>query len=346
MTRQKRGSESGEDRLIARYFKPLASHPGALALTDDAAFFAPREGHELVVTTDAIVAGIHFFPADPAAAVASKALRVNLSDLAAKGAEPAGFVMALGLPEIKPKWLEAFARQLAADARTYGCPLLGGDTVRTKGPLFVSITAIGTLPRGTMVKRSGAKAGDVVMVTGTLGDASLELHRRRKASPKWKLSGPAAKHLARRYLYPQPRSGLALAVRRCASAAIDISDGLAGDLAKLCRVSGVSAEIEIGKVPLSSAARAALAAAPKLIGTILTGGDDYEIVCTIARTKCRSVPRAGERCQGSGHRDRPDRRGKIAAAFRRCQGHPADVSRAAHSAISERRLRAIVRRVR
>jgi thiamine-monophosphate kinase len=280
MTRRKRDDESGEDRLIARYFKPLAIHPGALALTDDVAFLTPPDGRDLVVTTDAIVAGIHFFPADPAAAVASKALRVNLSDLAAKGAEPAGFVMALGLPEIKPKWLDAFARQLATDARTYGCPLLGGDTVKTKGPLFVSITAIGTLPRGTMVKRSGAKVGDVVMLTGTLGDASLELLR-RKASPQWKLSRAAAKHLAQRYLYPEPRSRLAVAVRRCASAAMDISDGLAGDLAKLCSVSGVSAEIEIGKVPLSFAAQAALATAPKLIETILTGGDDYEIICTI-----------------------------------------------------------------
>jgi thiamine-monophosphate kinase len=280
MTRKKPDDESGEDRLIARYIKPLAKNPGALALTDDAAFLTPPGGRDLVVTTDAIVAGIHFFPADPAAAVASKALRVNLSDLAAKGAEPAGFVMTLGLPEIKPRWLEAFARQLAADARTYACPLLGGDTVKTKGPLFVSVTAIGTLPHGTMVKRSGAKAGDVVMVTGTLGDAALELLR-REASPKWKLSRTAAKHLARRYLYPEPRCGLAAAVRRCASAAMDISDGLAGDLTKLCRVSGVSAEIEIEKVPLSSAAQAALAAAPKLIETVLTGGDDYEIVCTI-----------------------------------------------------------------
>ena len=280
MARKTTNDDSGEDRLIARYFKPFAIHPGGLALTDDAAFLTPPDGRDLVVTTDAIVAGIHFFPADPAAAVASKALRVNLSDLAAKGAEPAGFVMALGLPEIKPRWLEAFARQLAADARTYGCPLLGGDTVKTKGPLFVSITAIGTLPRGAMVKRSGAKAGDVVMVTGTLGDASLELLR-RKASPKWKLSRAAAEHLAQRYLYPEPRCALAPAVRDCASAAMDISDGLAGDLTKLCRVSGVSAEIEIGKVPLSFAAQSALAAAPKLIGTILTGGDDYEIVCTI-----------------------------------------------------------------
>jgi thiamine-monophosphate kinase len=281
MTRKKPDIESGEDRLIARYFRPLALNPGALALADDAAFLMPPDGHELVVTTDAIVAGMHFFPADPAAAVASKALRVNLSDLAAKGAEPAGFVLALGLPDIRPRWLEAFARQLAADARTYACPLLGGDTVKTKGPLFAAVTAFGTLPRGMMVKRSGAKAGDVVMVTGTIGDASLELHLRRKASPKWKVSRAAATHLAQRYLYPEPRCALTLAVRRCASAAMDISDGLAGDFSKLCRVSGVSAEVEIGKVPLSSAAQSALAAAPKLIETILTGGDDYEIVCTI-----------------------------------------------------------------
>jgi thiamine monophosphate kinase len=177
---------------------------------------------------------------------------------------------------------------------------LGGDTVSTKGPLFVSITAIGTLPRGTMVKRGGAKAGDVVMVTGTLGDAALELLR-RKTSPKWKLSRAAAKHLAKRYLYPEPRCSLAAAVQRCANAAMDISDGLVGDLAKLCKVSGVSAEIEMVNVPLSS------------------GGRRLRNPLHYSCPAPRSVPRAGKRCQGLGDGDRPHRLGKGTAAFPRSQ---------------------------
>src|SRR3954468_19515657 len=149
--------ESGEDRLIARHFKPIARHPGALGLTDDAAMLTPPPGHALIVTADAIVGGVHFFPGDPPDAIAKKALRVNLSDLAAKGAKPAGFVLTLALPKgVGDDWLRAFARGLGADATTYGCPLFGGDTVYTPGPMTISITAFGTVPKDTMVKRSGA----------------------------------------------------------------------------------------------------------------------------------------------------------------------------------------------
>ena len=165
--------DSGEDRLIARHFQSIARHPGALGLADDAAVFAAPHGQALVITADAIVGGVHFFPEDPPSAVAQKALRVNLSDLAAKGAKPAGFLLTLALPKgLRDSWLEAFARGLGADAKTYKCPLLGGDTVYTPGPVTISITAFGTLPKGSMVRRSGARRGDHVIVSGTIGDAA------------------------------------------------------------------------------------------------------------------------------------------------------------------------------
>ena len=274
-------AETGEERLIARYFAPLAKHPGAFGLIDDAAMLTPPPGSDLIVTKDAIVAGVHFFPDDPADAVARKALRVNLSDLAAKGAAPAGFLLALALPEsVSEAWLESFVRGLGADIETYGCPLFGGDTVRTPGPLMASITAFGFVPQGKMVRRQGAKAGDRVFVTGTIGDAALGLKLRADAA-RWKLAGAMREHLLSRYRLPQPRNALAVVIRKHASAAMDVSDGLAGDLAKLCRASGVSAEIDVSHVPLSDAARAALVAEPALIETILAGGDDYEILCTV-----------------------------------------------------------------
>jgi thiamine-monophosphate kinase len=275
---------SGEDKLIARFFKPLATHPGALALTDDAAILEPPAGHELVLTTDALSGGIHFFPDDPPDLIARKALRVNLSDLAAKGAKPLGFLMTLALPSaVNDAWLETFSAGLQADSGTFGCPLFGGDTIRTSGPIMISIFAFGSVPRGGMVKRDGARSGDRIIVTGTIGDAALGLAIRKKpdAAQRWKLDAASRDHLIDRYLVPQPRAGLAEALRAHASAAMDVSDGLAGDLAKLCVVSGVSAEISVASVPLSAGAQRALASDPRLIEAILTGGDDYEIVCTM-----------------------------------------------------------------
>jgi thiamine-monophosphate kinase len=273
---------SGEDRLIARHFAPLATHRGALGLTDDAAFAAVPAGHELVVTADAVIGGVHFFSDDPPDLVARKALRVNLSDLAAKGAKPLGFLLTLALPKgTGDAWLARFTKGLAADAKQFRCPLLGGDSVRSPDAIMISVTALGTLPRGGMVRRRGAKPSDVVMVTGTIGDGALGLAVRQARRLPWGVSRAHAKHLAQRYLLPQPRSALADAVRRHASAAMDVSDGLAGDLAKLCRVSGVSADIAIADVPLSPAAKAALRHEPSLQSRILGGGDDYEIVCTV-----------------------------------------------------------------
>jgi len=291
--------QSAEERLIARYFRPLAKHPGAFNLVDDAAVLTPPAGSDLVLTADAIVGGVHFFPDDPPDAVAKKALRVNLSDLAAKGAKPAGFLLSLVLPQIDQSWLEAFARGLGQDADAYACPLLGGDTDRTSGPVTVSIAAFGTLPQGTIVRRVGAKSGDRILATGSIGDGALGLLLRRDpgAAQRWQLSDREREHLADRYLLPQPRNALAEAVRRHASAAMDVSDGLVGDLGKLCAASGVTAEVEIDRVPLSDAARKALAADPDVLDTILTGGDDYEIICAMQPDKiaafCAAATTAG-----------------------------------------------------
>ena len=268
---------SAEDRLIARYFKPLAKHPGAFGFNDDAAAITPPAGHDLVLKTDGLIAGVHFLPDDPADGVARKALRVNLSDLAGKGAKPLGFLLAIALPKgFDEKWLADFARGLGDDADAYQCPLLGGDTDSTPGPISISISAFGSLPMGMMVRRSGAKTGDRVFVSGTIGDAALGLRVR-----KGELTD-ASGHLVSRYRLPQPRMALTEAVRAHASAAMDISDGLAGDLAKLCGASGVSADIEVPRVPLSDAASAALGSDCNLIEPILTGGEDYEILCTVA----------------------------------------------------------------
>jgi thiamine-monophosphate kinase len=282
------GPQSAEDRLIATYFRPLATHPGALKLGDDAAVLAPPAGHELVVTADAVIGGVHFFAEDAADMVAKKALRVNLSDLAAKGAKPIGFLLTLALPKSVPEsWVELFARGLGTDAELYECPLLGGDSTRTTGPVAISITALGSVPKGTMVRRSGAQRGDAVLVTGTIGDATLGLELRDAvtAAKRWKLENKSNYHLMRRYLLPQPRNALAEAIRLNASAALDVSDGLVGDLAKLCDASGVSAEIEVARVPLSEAATSVVSSEPAAIEKVLTGGDDYEIVCTVPQER-------------------------------------------------------------
>ncbi len=276
---------SAEDRLIARYFRPLATHPGALGLADDAAILVPPPGCDLVLKADAIIGGVHFFPDDPAGAVGRKALRVNLSDLAAKGAKPVGFLLSLALPAGTPDaWLADFADGLRADAQFYGCPLLGGDTDRTPGPVMVSIAAFGTVPHGSMVRRSGAKPGDCVFVSGTIGDAALGVKLRREPAlaARYQLEPRERDHLLARYLIPEPRVDLSEQIRLQASAAMDVSDGLAGDLAKLCAASGVSADVEIEQVPLSDAARRVVAFDEPARELAVTGGDDYEVVCTIA----------------------------------------------------------------
>ena len=288
---------SGEDRLIQRFFRPLARDPAALDLADDAAVIAPPAGTDLVFTTDGVIEGVHFFPDDPADTVARKALRANLSDLAAKGAAPLGFLLNLALSgKVDEKWLASFAEGLGADAEAYRCPLLGGDTDRTPGLLSVSIAAFGSLPHGTMVKRSGARAGDRIVVTGTIGDATLGLALRREPTRAERagLSPQERAHLRGRYLLPEPRTALASALRAHASAAIDISDGLAGDLMKLAAASRVSARVETKRLPLSPAAQKMVAAEPALLEAVLTGGDDYEILATVPPAALEVLQRAAK----------------------------------------------------
>jgi len=281
-------TKSAEDRLIERYFRPLATDPGAFGLADDAAVLTPPPGCDLVLKTDGVIAGVHFFPDDPAENVGRKALRMNLSDLAAKGAKPVGFLIAVALAAgTDETWLTAFTAGLREDAERYCCPLLGGDTDRTPGPVSVAIAAFGVVPHGKMVRRSTAKVGDRVVVTGTIGDAALGVKLRRDGTlaERWRLSDIMAGHLEQRYLLPLPRNELAHAVLQYASAAMDVSDGLVGDLAKLCRASSVGAEIDVARVPLCDAARAVVTADPAEMETVLTGGDDYEIVLTLAPEK-------------------------------------------------------------
>ncbi len=280
------GGGSGEDDFIARFFRPHAGAPEALGLRDDAALLTPPEGTQLVLTKDALVAGVHFFAEDDPASVARKALRVNLSDLAAKGAAPLGVLLALALPKnTDEKWVSAFANALGADCSSFCSPLLGGDTVSTSGPIAISITALGTVPLGQFVPRTGAQPGQMIVVSGTIGDAALGLLlRQNPAHPAFTaLSEDQRMFLLDRYLHPQPRLALAPVLRAHAAAAMDVSDGLAGDLAKMLDVSGCGGQMDAGRVPLSDAATAVVKADSSLLYTVLGGGDDYEILATVPR---------------------------------------------------------------
>lgn len=285
---------SAEDSLIARYFKPLATDPGAFGLVDDAAVLS-SSGDDIVVTTDAVIEGVHYLATDPPDTIARKALRVNLSDLAAKGAVPAGFVLTLALRSKEDAWLGPFADALGEDAKTFACPLLGGDTVSTPGPQMISITAFGRVPRGRMVGRTGARPGDRILVTGTIGDAVLGLDVLTGGAAAAALaSDPAAREaLVSRYRIPQPRNMLARAVRDHASAAMDVSDGLAGDLTKLCAASGVSASVDVANVPLSAAAAGLIVRNAVCVETLLAGGDDYEVLCTVPPAQSDALIAAG-----------------------------------------------------
>jgi thiamine-monophosphate kinase len=279
---------SGEARpsefeLIARVFAPLAGE-GSYGLLDDAASWTPPPGRDVVLTKDALASGIHFFPGDPWDAVARKALRVNLSDLAAKGATPEGYLLGLGLPD---DWsaenLDAFGAGLAADQAEFAIRLIGGDTIRTPERLTISITAIGTVPHGRMVRRGGARPGDRIVVTGTIGDAALGLRLRLDPAGDRTptLAAGDRAHLLGRYLLPRPRVAAAGAVLEHANGAMDISDGLVGDLGKMATASGVAITVDAAQVPLSSAARAACERDPLLTAVAFTGGDDYEIAAAI-----------------------------------------------------------------
>ena len=252
----------GEFEIIARYFAPLATNPAALALLDDVAVLSLPEGHELVVTCDTIVEGVHFLAGDPPDSIGHKALAVNLSDLAAKGARPHAYLLSLALPAPpSAAWLEAFTNGLRKLQEQAEVDLVGGDTSAIPGPLTISITALGYVPQGRAVLRREAVAGDRLYFSGTVGDANLGLRllREPRLSADWGLSEEESDFLIERYRRPEARIALALAIRHYAHATIDVSDGLVCDVKKLCAASGVSAVIEAARVPLSSAAAKAVA---------------------------------------------------------------------------------------
>jgi thiamine-monophosphate kinase len=265
----------GEFEFIARRLRPLATARGALDLTDDAALLDPTPGRQLVLAKDAMVAGVHFLPADPPGQIAQKLLRVNLSDLAAMGAAPLGYLLALARSrEITDDWLADFCAGLAADNRAFGIALLGGDTVSTPGPLTLSLTAVGEVPNGAALLRSGAKPGDQIWVSGTLGDAALGLKALRG---ELEAAADARAYLSDRYRLPQPRLALGQALRGVASAAIDISDGLVADLGHILEASAAGAELRADRLPLSAAAHDL----PGARDAALAGGDDYELLFTV-----------------------------------------------------------------
>ncbi|MBV8936961.1 MAG: thiamine-phosphate kinase [Alphaproteobacteria bacterium] len=270
--------EVGEFERIRRFFAPLAG-PGGLGLTDDAALVDCAPGHRLVVTADAIVAGVHYLPEDPPDLVARKLLRVNLSDLAAMGARPLHYALTTALPpELGPDWLARFANGLAEDQRRYGIDLLGGDSVGTRGPAVLSLTAIGKVAEGREIRRCGAKPGDVVWVSGTIGDAFFGLAVLRGAYPD--LAAKDRDQLVRHFQLPDPRTELGPRLCGIASAMIDVSDGLLADLGHICETSKVSALVEMGRLPLSPSARSAIGSRLDILPQLAASGDDYELLFT------------------------------------------------------------------
>lgn len=263
---------------IARLFAPLAKGaPGAFGLLDDAAVLSLPMGEELVVTADAVVEGVHFLPDDPLDLVARKLLRVNLSDLAAKAAEPFAYLLTVAWsPRCDWPKREAFAAGLARDQAEFGVQLIGGDTVSTAGPLTASITAFGRVSAGRMVTRAGARAADRLFVSGTIGDGFLGL---KAARGEW--VGEHAGALATRYQLPEPRLEIRDRLRATASAAADVSDGLLADAGRIALASGLKVVVELDRLPISPGATEWLGVQDRETGLIAlaTGGDDYEVVC-------------------------------------------------------------------
>jgi len=281
----------GEFERIARFFAPLAG-PGALNLTDDVALIDGPAGEQYVLTTDTIIEGVDYFPDDPPFQVAQKLLRVNLSDLAAKGAAPFGYLLTTVLPQTHGEaWLDEFTKGLAADQKEFAVTLLGGDSSGTPGPATLSATLIGRVGADKAILRSGAKEGDLVYVSGTLGDAALGLAV-RKGELGAALTAEQRDYLVNRYRLPQPRLALGQKLVGIASAMIDISDGFLADLGHLCAASKLAAAIPADKLPCSPAARAAIASNPNLNSAVIAGGDDYELLFTAPPQRASNVAAA------------------------------------------------------
>lgn len=268
--------QRGEFDLIAKLLAPLAhGDDRALGLLDDAAVIPQITGRDTVVSTDTLVAGIHFLMTEPADVIARRLLRVNLSDIAAMGAEPSAYFLNLTLSgEVDDDWLAAFASGLQADQQAYGLKLLGGDTTRSPGPLTLSVTILGEAPMGEVIRRDTARPDDLVFVSGTIGDAGLGLQRLQDGAG-------ADDPLVQRYQIPEPRVALGTALRGIASAMADVSDGLLADLGHICTASGLGATVSLPAIPVSDAARSALGGEAARAVTLLTSGDDYELVFAV-----------------------------------------------------------------
>jgi thiamine-monophosphate kinase len=279
----------GEFELIARYFtRPVPADRGdiALAVGDDCALLDPAHGEQWAVSTDTLVESVHFLPSVDPAALGHKALAVNLSDLAACGAEPRCFFLALALPAVDEAWLAAFAGGMFALADAHRCVLAGGDTTRSPLGVVITITVMGSVPRGQALLRSGARRGDDIWVSGTLGDAAFGLASRRGGTEVATDARAAVERLER----PQPQVRLGLALRGLATAAIDVSDGLLGDLGHILEQSAIGARVDWNSVPRSPAVRGRPDAEQRRLA--LAGGDDYELLFTAPRARQRDVERA------------------------------------------------------
>ena len=278
-----------EFEFVESQLKPLAgAFAGAINLEDDAAVLTPEKGQEFVVTTDALTAGVHFFATDSPRLIAQKCLRVNLSDIAAMGADPYCYSLALMLPEQTSQgWLSEFCEGLRADQDEYNVHLSGGDTTSTTGPLSAAITMIGTVPVGKALKRSTARIDDDIWVTGTIGDAAMGLQALKDAFPS--IDEAARDTLVRRYHVPQPRNRIAPALRDLATSAIDISDGLAADLGHICTASGVGAKVSTFKIPVSDHVLSLQNTYAENLEALLSGGDDYELMFTANPDKSNKI---------------------------------------------------------
>ena len=289
--------KTGEFDLIERFFRPLSrAAPGAFALGNDGALLTPPAGASLVVTKDLMVAGVHYPEGEEPATVARRLLRVNLSDLAAMGATARSYALGLALPEdIADVWVEAFAAGLARDQEAFGLALIGGDTVATKGPAVLSLTAFGTVAGDACLTRAGAGEGDDIYVSGTVGDATLGLRAVRGELANLTPEDHAA--LAARFRLPEPRLALGAALVGVATCAIDVSDGLVADLGHICAESGVAARIGADAVPLSAAARRAVDGGEAAIADLVTGGDDYELLFCAPPAERGAIEALGHRLE-------------------------------------------------
>jgi thiamine-monophosphate kinase len=284
--REALGDENlGEFEIIEQVFAPLATEPGALGLKDDAAILMVSEGHELVVTCDTLVEGVHFLKEDPPESVGHKALAANISDLTAKGARAYAYMLSLAVPNGTPaEWFTQFAEGLRTVQRETGISLIGGDTTATPGAPTITITALGLVTHQHAAMRLGAKPGDRLYVSGTIGDShlGLQLMRDPALAEKWGLTDEDVAYLVDRYRRPGPNADLAILVRNFAQAAIDVSDGLVGDVEKLCRVSHVGARLETVRVPFSDAGKKILEREPERLSELITAGDDYGVVVAVS----------------------------------------------------------------